>query len=112
MATEPSLTIEPTDSEVACPKCGHLNAEGARRCSRCSRHLLVFCYACGRECLRSSPTCPHCRTDLHLKHIRPVVHLCRPLPIGRIGTVALLCTVPIAAYLIVRCPDLFIATSN
>lgn len=67
MTVSPSFTRPESDSTVppspeTCPKCGQLNPQDARFCSRCHATLQFVCPACQHRQLRGG-MCERCGVD-------------------------------------------------
>ena len=51
--------------ELACAKCGHLNAPRTNHCSQCGSRLYISCHHCGHSIERVASRCAYCGHRLH-----------------------------------------------
>ena len=55
----------PSERDVPCGKCGHLNPRRSNVCASCGAHLYVVCHRCGHRNERAHPRCTECGQKLH-----------------------------------------------
>ena len=59
------------EGQVACPKCGAMNAEGTKFCGSCGAPLGNVCPSCGSFVPGGTKFCPECGTSLVANNVCP-----------------------------------------